>query len=262
MSSQTDKGYVDSQYLARLGAVLENVKRATYHHMRVMEGSRVLDVGCGPGTDTIPLAKLVGASGHVAGIDKDAAMIEQANSRAIQNGVAAWTEHRVAESDALPFDDESFDAVRAERLFQHLQNPAPSLREMIRVTRAGGTICVLDTDYASASIAIDEHELERRFTRVVLEHSVKNGYAAREMPLLFQQSNLDEIDLEIVPVVYADYAMARELGRWDTIERIALELDLLNEQEIQHLRASCKRADEQGGFLLHVNMVMVSGRKG
>ena len=228
--------------------------------MRVMEGSRVLDVGCGPGTDTIPLAKLVGARGRVAGIDKDAAMIEQANARAIQDGVSGWCEHRVAESDALPFDDESFDAVRAERLFQHLQNPAPSLREMIRVTRAGGTICVLDTDYASASVAIDEHELERRFTRVVLEHSIKNGYAAREMPLLFQQHELDEIDLEIVPVVYADYAMARELGRWDTIERIALELDLLNEQELQHLRASCERADAQGGFLLHVNMVMVAGR--
>ena len=41
-------------------AILENVKRKTYERAHIGEGSHVLDVGCGPGTDTIPLAKLVG----------------------------------------------------------------------------------------------------------------------------------------------------------------------------------------------------------
>lgn len=256
-----DNGYVDSEYLARLGAVLENVKQTTYQRMHVAKASRVLDVGCGPGTDTLPMGKLVGEWGRVWGVGRDAAMIAEAQARAAREGMEGWVWHKVAAAAELPFERGYFDAVRAERLFAYLQDPGPSFREMVRVTRPGGYLVVLDTDYASASVALDEHELERRFTRAVLEHSVKNGYAAREMPLLFQQHNLDEVDLEIVPVLYTDYPVARQLGRWDAIEHIALELNLLNRDELEHLRASCERASEGGGFFMHVNMVMVAGRK-
>lgn len=256
-----DTGHVDSEYLNTLAALLENAKRGSYQRMCVMEGSRVLDVGCGPGTDTIPLAKLVGSRGRAAGVDRDAAMIELANSRALQNGVAAWTEHRVAESSALPFDDNSFDAVRAERLFQHLVNPTPTFREILRVTRPGGYIVILDTDYTTVSIAVDEHELERRFARVTVEHSVNNGYAARELPLLFQNYNVDEVDVEVMPFLYSDYALSRQLGRFDEIERLALETGAFNQPELEHWRASCERAEQQGGFLVQVNLLIVSGRK-
>lgn len=256
-----NNGYLDSEYLVRLGAVLENVKRTTYERMHFAQGSRVLDVGCGPGTDTLPMGTLVGEWGRVFGVDKDAAVIAGAQARAASEGVEGWVWHKVAEAADLPFERNYFDAVRAEQLFSYLPDPRPSFREMVRVTRPGGYLVVLETDFASASIALDEHELERRFTRVLLEHGVKNGYAAREMPLLFQQHNFDEVDLEIVPVLYTDYPVARQLGRWDAMERIALELDLLNKDELEHLRASCERASDEGGFFLHVNMVMVAGRK-
>src|SRR6266496_2215409 len=98
-------GYVNSEYLAHLAALLENTKRASYQRGHVTEGKRVLDVGCSPGTDTIPLAELVGASGRVFGIDRNPEMIAQANERAIEHGVAAWTEHRVGDSAKLPFDE-------------------------------------------------------------------------------------------------------------------------------------------------------------
>ncbi len=256
-----DKGYVNSEYLAQLAAFLETIKQHTYERLQITQGSTVLDVGCGPGTDTIPLAKLVGPIGRVVGVDKDAAMIDEANARAQENGVAAWTEHRVADAAQLPFDDNTFDAVRSERLFQHLTNPSPTFREMVRVARPGGILLVLDTDYASASFSVDEHELERRFARVILEHSVNNGYAAREMPLLFQQHNLDDIDVEIIPVLYTNYSVARHLGRWDNIETIAQELDLLNRSEIEHLNAACQRAADAAAFIAHVNLILTIGRK-
>lgn len=257
-----DSDYVDSEYLAQIAAVLENEKRATYERLHVTTGNRVLDVGCGPGTDTIPLAKLVGATGTVVGVDKDAEMVALANFRAAEQGVAGWTKHYMLDASKLPFDDGFFDAVRAERFFQHVQDPLPAFREMVRVTRPGGYILVLDVDYASTSIALDEHELERRFARVILEHSAKNGYAAREMPLLFQQANLDEIDLMLSPVLYTDYDAARQLGRWDEIERAGLDLNLLNHSELEHLHASAERAAQNGSFFAQVNLVLVWGRKG
>src|SRR5436309_3207626 len=54
------KGYVDPQYLAAVAERLKEAKERSYSLMHVQTGQRVLDVGCGPGTDTLPLAHLVG----------------------------------------------------------------------------------------------------------------------------------------------------------------------------------------------------------
>lgn len=50
-------GYVDAEYLRSAGDHLREFKELTYRSMRVETGHSVLDVGCGPGTDTIPLAQ-------------------------------------------------------------------------------------------------------------------------------------------------------------------------------------------------------------
>ena len=57
--------------------------------MHLQPGHAVLDVGCGPGTDTIVLAGLVGPTGRVVGVDSDAAMIAGADRRAGQAGCYA-----------------------------------------------------------------------------------------------------------------------------------------------------------------------------
>lgn len=50
------KGYVDSDYLQLVAGIVAQYKQRTYALMHVEPGHTVLDVGCGPGTDTIPLA--------------------------------------------------------------------------------------------------------------------------------------------------------------------------------------------------------------
>jgi ubiquinone/menaquinone biosynthesis C-methylase UbiE len=104
------KGYVDSGYLQLAAKYTAQFKQRTYMLMRVDLGHKVLDVGCGPGTDTIPLARLVGATGQVVGIDHDESMIAEADQRATEAGVAAWTAHRWADATSLPFDSGYFDS--------------------------------------------------------------------------------------------------------------------------------------------------------
>ena len=59
-------------------------------------------MGCGPGTDTIPLAHYVGVSGQIVGVDYDAEMIAEADQRALKAGVSAWVTHKRADAIALP----------------------------------------------------------------------------------------------------------------------------------------------------------------
>ena len=139
-------GYVDSAYLDVAAEMLSAAKRRTYELMEPQVGDRVLDLGCGPGSDTVTLAGFVGDEGQVHGVDFDPEMVEEANGRAKAAGLDERVLHRQADAAALPFDDDFFDACRSELVFQHLPDPATGLAEMTRVTRPGGRIVVLDTD--------------------------------------------------------------------------------------------------------------------
>ena len=244
-----------------LASLLQSAKTRTYELMRLRPGARVLDVGCGPGTDTIPLAQLVGENGQVIGVDHDAKMIAEANAWADKAGVIGWVEHRIADSSMLPFDDNYFDACRAERLFQHLRDPQPTLDEMERVTKPGGWVVVLDTDYASESTNSDEFELERKYARFLADHSVNNGLAARQLPGWLRRHGLVDIAIELFPIYYDNYALGRTAGNMDRIDQLALQLGAFTTDELTRWYASLERADAAGAYLTSANMVLAAGRK-
>jgi ubiquinone/menaquinone biosynthesis C-methylase UbiE len=75
------RGYVDPHRLDILAERLKQFKQRTYALMSIQPGDAVLDVGCGPGTDTLILAGLVGPAGRAVGVDSDAAMIAEADRR-------------------------------------------------------------------------------------------------------------------------------------------------------------------------------------
>src|SRR5215467_11579516 len=123
-----EQGYMgDTSYLETAARFLREEKQLTYTAMHIQPGQRVLDVGCGPGVDTVALAGFVGASGSVDGVDADPAMVAEAEQRALAAGVHDRVHHHVADALALPFEANTFDAVRAERLFQHLGDPGAAL---------------------------------------------------------------------------------------------------------------------------------------
>src|SRR4051812_36916774 len=107
---QSYVGYVDPEYLRVVGNLLQSLKEVTYAKMQIEKGHKVLDVGCGPGTDTISLAQLVGATGEVVGVDYDEAMIAEAEKRATEANMDGWVQHKFADATALPFEAGHFDS--------------------------------------------------------------------------------------------------------------------------------------------------------
>ncbi len=120
-------------YLALVAQHVGDFRRRGYDLMRLRPGDAVLDVGCGAGEVCVELAAIVGARGRVAGVDLSEAMVEAARRTVAASGRAI--ELQPASIYELPFADGAFDAVRAERVFQHLDNPEAALREMMRVTK-------------------------------------------------------------------------------------------------------------------------------
>ncbi len=102
---------------------------------------RVLEVGFGPGCG---LARLAAAApqGRIDGIDHSELMVEAArrrNWRAVESGRVA---PRLANVDALPYEDAAFDGVMAVNNHQFWPEPVAALREVARVLRSGGRLVV------------------------------------------------------------------------------------------------------------------------
>ncbi len=252
-------GNVDPAYLALAAEHAREDKRLSYAAMRLQPGQQALDVGCGPATDTLTLAGLVGESGAVVGVDYDPEMVAEANRRAEQAGVASRVQHLVADAASLPFEAARFDASRCERLFQHLPDPAAALAEMIRVTRPGGWVVVLETDYATLSIDSDEREIERRLALATAER-VRSGYAARQLYRRFKQQHLADVSVEVRPQQFSSYAVAR-IGWLDTVEPLALARHLVTQEELDRWHQELERSEQAGLFFASLNHLLVAGRK-
>ena len=102
----------------------------------VSHDERVLDVACGTGVLAREILRRVGPNGRVSGIDPVPGMIEVARE------IAPAVDWRVAKAEALPFSDESFDAVVSQFGLMFFSDHAQAIREMLRVLTSTGRFAV------------------------------------------------------------------------------------------------------------------------
>jgi ubiquinone/menaquinone biosynthesis C-methylase UbiE len=119
----------------------------------------ILDVACGTGVLACAAAERVGAAGSVVGLDPSEEML------AVAHGKADNIEWRSGRAEAIPFPDESFDAVVSQFGLMFFENPSGALREMMRVTRPSGhlAVAVCDSLEHSPGYAAFEKLLRRLF---------------------------------------------------------------------------------------------------
>ena len=111
--------------LARLGfqhevwaaATAKAWERAGFHL-----GDRILDVGCGPGWATFALARLVGATGHVLGVDASARFLAYVDAERRRLGIA-HVEMRRQQLEALDVPADTFDGAFARWVLCYLRDP-------------------------------------------------------------------------------------------------------------------------------------------
>ena len=252
---------IDSEYLRIAAKIVTKQKQRTYTLMNIEFGHKVLDVGCGPGTDTIPIAQLTGARGQVVGVDYDEAMISEADQRAEKAGISAWVRHDHADATSLPFESGYFDSSRSERLFQHLPNQEQALTEIIRVTKSGGRVVVLDTDWSTMSVDTAEVDIEQRLLRFHAEQRFHNGFAGRQLYRLFKKRTLADISVEMAPILVTNYALGWKMYLLHETEKAAIAAGIITSDELDRLHTSLEQADAEGAYFHSINQVIVAGRK-
>ncbi|PZS29334.1 MAG: SAM-dependent methyltransferase [Pseudonocardiales bacterium] len=133
----------------RLGDQADTLAALLHADTAYPAGSRVLEVGCGVGAQTV---HLVAASplARIAAVDRSADSLAQARARVAAEAPGASVEWHCADLFDLPFADGAFDHLFVCFVLEHLADPARALAALRRVLRPGGSITVIEGDHGSA----------------------------------------------------------------------------------------------------------------
>jgi ubiquinone/menaquinone biosynthesis C-methylase UbiE len=250
------------QYLDTASAVesVQAMKRRSFAQLDVQAGHHLLDVGCGPGDDVRTLAQLVGSSGRVVGVDSSETMVNAARQRAIEAHLPV--DYFVSDAQQLNFAENTFDGCRAERVFVHVENPRQALAEMLRVSRPGARIVVLDPDFETLVIDAENRAVTRRVLNFTCDRRIRNGWLGRQLPRLFKEAKLSGIAVFADTLMFTDYAVAEPLFRLHEAVQHAQEAGVLTSAEGSEWEAQLESVSQAGKFFAAMTFFCVSGRKG
>ncbi|WP_092554541.1 methyltransferase domain-containing protein [Actinoplanes derwentensis] len=124
---------------------IRRVRRIAFDALQPAAGQRLLDAGSGNGEVARALAVPVGAQGEILAVDHSSAM----TAAAISSHDGSNVRYLTGDAGDLHLPDGHVDGVWCERLLQHVDDADAVIGELIRVTRPGGRICLIDTDWGS-----------------------------------------------------------------------------------------------------------------
>ena len=242
------------QFLDEIGSIesVRQGKRLMLEVLGVRTGHRILDIGCGVGGDVIEMARLVGKTGKVVGLDSSQVMVAEARRRS--EGLP--TDIVVGDAENLEFPAHSFDACRSERTFMYL-DAGRALDEMIRVTKPGGRLVVFDLDHDGISIDSPRPTVTRKMVQFLSDNH-RNGVIGRQLMRLFKERGVTDITFKphshILP-----FSFFKRLCSGPLIK--AQEAGVITKIEGEEWFNEMAHADNQGFFLMVVPGFVVGGRK-
>ena len=139
----------------------------------VRPGSTVIDIGPGMGYFSIPLARLVGPTGHVIAIDVQAKMLAALTSRARRSGVSERIQPHLASSDSLGNHPKA-DFVMAFWMVHEVPNQRAFLTEIFGVSKARGAFPSRGTHLTRAEEQLFTDNTDRERSRLHRERYAEN----------------------------------------------------------------------------------------
>jgi ubiquinone/menaquinone biosynthesis C-methylase UbiE len=232
----------EHQRLIRQASRLAPVTESFFREAGIGPGQHVLDLGSGVGDVAMLVARLVGRSGEVVAIERDARSISRARSRA---GEAGFDNIKFVESDIAHFStDTRFDAAVGRYILQFLPDPVTILRSLSQKVRPGGIIAFQEGSFAPF-VALSAH-LPLWSAVVSLHHevSVRVGVNTEMGPALhkvFQDAGLPVPSMRLVMELGHDPDFTRWLSDATAsirpqIERLHLSFAKLGNLDTLHQR--------------------------
>ncbi len=120
---------------------------------------RILDVACGTGDSTISIAKAAAEGTEVIGADISEGMMALVKGKAEKAGVGERISLQVADGEALPFGEGTFDRVTCAFGIRNFEHKERGLEEFLRVLKPGGKAVVLELSVPQNKVVRSVYDL-------------------------------------------------------------------------------------------------------
>ncbi len=195
-------GYTETE-ARRLSDQAHTLADLLHHDTVFSPGSRVLEVGCGTGAQTVFLAgRNPGA--RIIAVDISPDSLEQAKDRIRREGITN-VEFRQADVYRLPFGGERFDHIFVCFVLEHLARPLEALVHLKKLLKPGGSLTAIEGDHGSAYFYPGSEAAQRAIECQVRLQAGAGGNAliVRELYPLFRRAGFTEV--RVSPrMVYVD----------------------------------------------------------
>ena len=184
--------------IAYQGGDVTRRRRMAFDALHLSEGDVVVDIGCGNGLFTEEIARAVGSTGRVVGIDPSADMRAPASSRC-----AAFQTARIIDglADALPLQDGEVDKAVAVQVLEYLSDIPAAIKEAHRVLRTGGRFVAIDTGCKTLDWFSEKADRMRRVQEAWDHHYIEPRVAAL-WPMLVKDAGF--VAVEVEPFTFCD----------------------------------------------------------
>jgi ubiquinone/menaquinone biosynthesis C-methylase UbiE len=217
-------------------------------------GQTVVDYGCGPGGLAVELARRVGESGRVHGVDLNRELLDRARRRAERDGVAGRIELHHVTDDRIPLKADSVDRVVCKNVLEYVPDLEAALAEFRRVLRPGGLAHAIDSDWGLLALEpIGPERTAELFAAASVAY--RTPLIGRKLYGAFRAAGFRDVRVQAItpcdtrgllsPVIFNMAEYARASGRMD-----AARIDRL----IEDVRS----AIEQGTYLLVLPQFLVT----
>ncbi len=225
--------------------------------LELRPGLRVLDFGCGPGHIAAHLARHVGESGCVQGVDLNADFVARAREVARSAGSEGYTTIHHVTDDSLPLPDHSVDRALAKNVLEYVPDLDATLAELVRVLDSGGLLVAVDSDWGFVvAEPLTPDEVRELF--VAAAPAFREPYVGRRLAGAFRRAGLIDVDVRVNAVVDQKGFLQTVL---DNMLDYAEKFDNIDKARADDFRARIHAARESGDYLFVLPQFTVRGRR-
>jgi ubiquinone/menaquinone biosynthesis C-methylase UbiE len=249
------------------GEMLEPATKRLFQAIGMQSGWRCLDIGCGAGSTMKLMGEIVGPSGEVTGLDRDANAGRDAVAWLQGSGSCRY---RFIEADiggADPIGEPLFDLTFARLSLLHIKDPIGALRKMYSWTKPGGYVVAQDY-YCRTMNLYPKSDAGSELIRIIIETSERSGQDmefAFKLPVHFVEAGIgmpDGTDSQIRMTTAEPFISMYKTLCLSLLPR-AIELGVTTEARMRDVFQDLERAGAQGrpGSALWPAMMGVWKRK-